>query len=361
MEADQPIDPEPPVEPPTHHARKNRFVRIGLITLAVLTAAGVLAGVVMYATGTEKPTRFPIAEGSKKAGADEEDPGDQGVISTAKPSASPLPSPSGPAVKPDGLGYWPSQATTGVPPGTKLRPSGDISVTKSGTVIEGVEVTGCIEIKTSNVTIRKSKINAKGCGVKTDLEGTYKNILIEDVEIDGLNDLKVIILGWTGFTCRRCYLHGAFSGAHPRSNTVIEDSYINTVIEGGSSEGRHLSGIGFHGGSGMVLRHNRVECSVSGCSAALSLYGNFEQVANVLVEDNYFSGGGYCVYAGSLKSKPFPLAMNTKFFRNAFAKTGTGEFPKCGRFGPVVSYEAGNGNEWKDNYWFDEKKTPIVL
>ncbi|MGY0232307.1 right-handed parallel beta-helix repeat-containing protein [Longispora urticae] len=356
---DQPIDPETPEIP--HHARKNRLVRIGLIALAVVTAVGVMAGVVVYATGTEKPVSFPITEGSTTPGPDTEDPGDTGAMATASPSPSAKASPSGPAVKPDGLGYWPSEANTGVPKGTKLRASGDITVTKSGTVIEGVEVVGCIVIKTSNVTIRKSRIKAKGCGVKTDLEGTYKNILIEDVEIDGQGDLKVIILGWTGFTCRRCYLHNAFSGAHPRSNTVIEDSYINTVIEGGSSEGRHLSGIGFHGGSGMVLRHNRVECSVSGCSAALSLYGNFEQVANVTVEDNYFSGGGYCVYAGSLKSKPFPLALNTKFFRNAFARTGTGEFPKCGRFGPVVSYEHGNGNEWKDNYWFDAKKTPIVL
>ncbi|WP_018352912.1 right-handed parallel beta-helix repeat-containing protein [Longispora albida] len=283
----------------------------------------------------------------------------KGSVGT-KPSTSPKP--SGTAKPPaSALDYWPSEANTGVPKGTALKPSGSITVTKSGTVIEGLEVTGCITIKTSNVTIRKTKINAVGCGVKTDLEGTYKNVLVEDVEIDGKGDLKLWLIGWTGFTCRRCYLHGGFSGAHPRSNTVIEDSYIITTSPGGSSEGRHLSGIGFHGGKGMVIRHNRVECPVDGCSAALSLYGNFELVEDVLVEDNYFHGGSYCTYAGSVQSKPFPYAKNVRYLNNAFSKMGVEPFPKCGRHGPVTSYEHGNGNEWTGNYWFDEKKTPITI
>lgn len=270
--------------------------------------------------------------------------------------------PSTPTKPPADLSYWPGPDNTGVPKGITLQPyTGPTTITTPGTVIEGKLIEQCISIKASNVTIKKSKLVAscRTGNISTGLDGKYNNILIEDVEIDGKNDLYNYLIGHTGFTCNRCNLHGGFSGAHPRSGSAITNSYIHDPATGGSSAGRHVSGIGFHGGDGLVIRHNRVECEGDGCSAALSLYGNFEQVANVLVEDNYFSGGGYCTYGGSLSSKPYPVGKNIRYIKNAFAKTGVGSFPKCGRFGPVAGFEPGNGNKWVGNYSFDAARTPV--
>lgn len=256
------------------------------------------------------------------------------------------------------LSRWPNASNTGVPRGVKLRRSGSLVIRRPGTVIDAYDIHGCVKILASNVRITRTRIRGicpTGL-VNTGYDSKYTNIVLSRVELDGMGDLRTFLIGHTGWTIRRGNLHGGFSQAHPRSNTKLIDSYIHHPASG---QGRHVSGVGFHGGTNFVMRHNRVECLADGCSAALSLYGNFEQVRNVLIEDNYFSGGAYCTYAGSLPKKPFPLAKNTRYLRNAFARTGRGPFPKCGRHGPVASFDPRNGNRWAGNYYLDGHHTPV--
>ena len=117
------------------------------------------------------------------------------------------------------------------------------------------------------------------------------------------------------------------------------------------ADGSHNEAILSNGGSGFLVRGNRLDSNLEdGTSSALSFYGDFEQVRDALVERNLFNGGGFCVYAGSVDGKPYPVAANTRFVDNHFGRDLTDQ---CGWYGPVTAYRAGNGNAWSGNVWHD--------
>ena len=59
------------------------------------------------------------------------------------------------------MGYWPDGTNTGVPDGVILDVrTGDIHVTKAGTVLSGLDIRGTVHIEADNVTIQNSKITS---------------------------------------------------------------------------------------------------------------------------------------------------------------------------------------------------------
>ena len=97
----------------------------------------------------------------------------------------------------------------------------------------------------------------------------------------------------------------------------------------------------------MVVRHNTLHCTPTlndtggGCTADLSLFGDFEPIRDVLVEDNLLkanaSSVSYCAYGGHAPGKPFPDATGVVFTGNVFER-GTNDM--CGVYGPVTSFDA---------------------
>ena len=63
----------------------------------------------------------------------------------------------------------PAYNSVGVPSGTTLTPSGSITVTTAGAVIDGKDVTGDITVSANNVTIKNTRVtkNSGGCGAST--------------------------------------------------------------------------------------------------------------------------------------------------------------------------------------------------
>src|SRR5262245_6930841 len=78
---------------------------------------------------------------------------------------------------------FPDATTTGVPSGVVLTPSGSIVVTKAGTVLSGLDITGSIDVEAPNVTIQN-------CRITTD---DWQGIDAENV---------------TGLTVKNCELNG---------------------------------------------------------------------------------------------------------------------------------------------------------
>jgi Right handed beta helix region len=246
-----------------------------------------------------------------------------------------------------------------VPPGVRLRRSGSLTITKAGAVVDRMDVHGCITVLASDVTIRRTRVRGGPCGADHGIDigygkDTYHGILIEDVEVDG-QDLQArgAGIGNSGFTCRRCDIHGHARGIQTGSDVVVEDSYVHDLYGTQNSETAPFQ---TNGGSHLVLRHNTLEQNdLPTASTALALMGEFAPVADVLVEDNLFNGGGYCVYGGSTSTStaPYPHASRVRFLHNAF---GHKLYRKCGSFGPVAFYESGRGNRWAGNYWAGTKK-----
>lgn len=287
-------------------------------------------------TTTPSPTSKPTAPPTKQSTA----PPTKEPTST--PTKEPTSSPTGGTTS----SGWPNASNTGVPAGTKLTPSKSISVTKDGTVISGLDVSGDITVRANNVTIEKTKVT----GGHIDLGWDQHGIMITDVEVDGLGkapaDQRVPAIGSNGYTCIRCNVHGSNSGFDVRNDVTIKDSWAHDI---GPASGVHKTAVGSNGADHVVIQHNVLSCEVSGCSAAIAFYGDFTPVNDVVVDGNLFNtAGSYCSYEGTLSGKAYPNATNIKWTNNHY---GTQFHPTCGIYGPADGWGSQGGNVWSGNVW----------
>lgn len=222
-------------------------------------------------------------------------------------------------------------------------------VTEPGVTLDGCRFVGGLEIGAAGVTITRSRVEGL-----VQPRGDLQDLQLIDVEIDGTGHVdpargdSQLAIGSENYTCIRCHIHDTGRGANLGRNVQIEDSYLHGFPY---MDGKHMTAIGSNGGSNFTIRHNRLECDVSGCSAALSLYGDFAPVSEVLVEHNLFNTtGSYCTYAGSVDGKPYPNGTNVRYLDNRFGKKFS---DTCGQYGPVTSWSGGNGNQWQGNSWQD--------
>jgi hypothetical protein len=360
--------PQDPARPPSARGSRRRRAGWHVPALAGVVVVFVLAGVGLAYLSRQGRTEDPVDVGAAAATstAGPTAPASATPSATPTPSASPSPSPSPKTSKKAGGGTqegtrtyasWPNESTTGVPAGVSLtKKSGTLKITKAGTVVDRIDLTGCISVAASNVTIKRSRIRGS-CAEGTigpHYNANYKNLLIEDVEIDGLKESTSYSgVGGGNFTCRRCKIHGTGSGIRAGSNSVVEDSYLYGNHVGGES---HNTAMSIHGGSNITIRHNYLRCDGGwNCSSSLSLYSPDGPIDHVLVEANLFSGGGYCVYGGVYKRDGGIIAATyVRFLNNGFL---TNQWPKCGDLGPVAGWEApATGNVWSGNYWYPDKK-----
>jgi hypothetical protein len=251
---------------------------------------------------------------------------------------------------------WPGPDDTGVPKGTKLtRMEGaQTALATPGEVVDGKDVTGCLTITASNITLRRFRVS--GCSREPVISVGYglSGIRIEDCEIDGGNlNPNASAVGYDGYSIRRCDIHGTGSGLHMTNNVVIEDNWVHDLHEG---EDSHNDAVLTNGGAHLVVRHNTLE-NAHTQTAVVALYGDLDAVVDVVVENNLLDGGGYAVYGGSVPGKRFSAqAAGVRFTGNHFGQTF---FPKGGKFGPVSGFDPGRpGNAWTGNVWH-EGGTPV--
>jgi hypothetical protein len=333
--------------------RSTALVAAGAV-LTVLVGAGLIWGLTHTGTNPAALTEPPGTTGAATTSA--------APTATAKPIATHTATPKA-TVKPTptrrSRNGFPDASTTGVPPGTRLRDVGELTIRKAGTTISGVRAR-CIVITASNVTVRKSLVRGGSCGSARQVETSEKvrNVLLEDVEIDGAKvHAEGAGLGGSGFTCRRCDIHGMARGVQPGDYAVIEDSYIHDLYGTSISENADFQS---NGGSHYVIRGNQFDMNrVPTGGGVLSLYGEYAPINDVLVENNLFNGGGsYSVWGADQRDSndknPAYSARNTRFFNNAF---GRRYYSKCAQYGPVAAFNTrATGNKWSGNYWLDTRK-----
>jgi len=270
---------------------------------------------------------------------------------TASPPSAASPPPLG------ALTAWPAADNTGVPAGTVLKPVGALELTVPGAVVDGLDVSGCLSVRASNVTIRRSRIRGSSfCGSNlVSIAPAASGVLLEQVEIDGegSNPFYAAVSGGGGYTCRRCNVHGAGQGfaVWGTQPVVIEDSFVHDlyVRDDLGSHNEDVITNGFT--AGLVLRHDRLD-NQDGQTAAISLFPDVAPVQRVTVTQNLLSGGGYTIYGGSTCPKPHcaetrDITVSGNHFSRKF-------FPKGGYYGPVADFDArAPGNVWSANVWDD--------
>jgi hypothetical protein len=264
---------------------------------------------------------------------------------TPAPSAAPAPAPSpAPTTAPTG---WPNASNTGVPAGTTLTKSGALNITTPGTVVNGADISGGVQIRAANVTIKNSKVTGR-----IEVFKGSTNALIQRVEIVGPGtsspDSDRPGIASYDYTCDGCNIHGWGKGAYIDQNVVIKNSWIHDLPVYGDpgNGGSHNEPILAIGSKNFTITGNRLDAGTQGnFSAALAIYSQGSQTQNGLVQGNLLNGGGYCLYAGSDTDIK---ASNVRIIGNTF---GTELRPKCGGYGAATAYYNGNGNQWSGNVW----------
>jgi len=203
--------------------------------------------------------------------------------------------------------------------------SGTYTATTQGETIENLRITGGVVIQADNVTVRNCHIT--GGLYKFRATNGNTGILVEDCTIDGEGDDQTTVRG-ANFIMRRCDISGDEDGVHPLGNVTIEDCYIHDLTYTALS---HNDGMQFRDGEDVVIRHNTIQCGYQNQTSALLLQAETGPIDNVLIEDNFLSGGSYILY---LRNREYNVT-NVTVRGNVF------EYDSWG-FGPL-SVDSGTG------------------
>jgi hypothetical protein len=228
----------------------------------------------------------------------------------------------------------------------------DCRITQAGTVINARAVTCDLIVLAPNVRIVNSQTR------RIEVGPAPASVDIETSTVDAGNWVGAAV-GPRAFAIRRSEVRGGQHGAQCETDCLVEDSWLHGQSLP-ANEARHLNAFISNGGKGMTIRRNVLSCDPpvnpvdGGCTADLSLFGDFGPISDVTVEENLFRAtpGGYCGSFGLNPAKPFGRAsQGIRVVQNVFER---GPSTKCGVFGAVTSFdESAVGNSWHQNRWSD--------
>jgi peptidoglycan DL-endopeptidase CwlO len=178
---------------------------------------------------------------------------------------------------------------------SSLTPSGPITVTTGGAVVEGKNITGSITIQASNVTIRND------CVTSSDIYPVHlasgSNLTVEDTTITG-----------TGGGCSRAVepaggstmmdglnVSGCEDGVQMYDNDTLQNSYIHDLA---FTSGSHNDGVQQNGGSNDVVRHNTI-FNPHNQTSCVNFTTDFGGISNITITGNLLNGGNFAIYSRS--------------------------------------------------------------
>jgi hypothetical protein len=186
---------------------------------------------------------------------------------------------------------FPDASNTGVPAGITLSPSGGMTISTAGTVVDARDISGPVVVNAPNVTIRNSRIRATSYWA---IDNNSTGLLIQDSEIDGLR-LSNTCIGSSNLIVRRVNIHGCENGFNVNpGNMTVEDSYIHDLTTG---NGAHTDGAQFgRGAHDITFRHNTIDPVSPGGGTATSCIIMWDDVdpqnTRVWIENNRLLGAG---------------------------------------------------------------------
>lgn len=241
--------------------------------------------------------RFAVQAASSGASEPEPEPERE-----AEPEPEPEPATT-PATR------FPDAASTGVQDGVTLQPVGSLTVTEDGTVLEGLDVSGRIEVLADDVVIRNVRVSGSNAHL---IRNRGRNLLIEHVTLRGQQPCSAGI-AFNHYTARHVDVSGCADGLKANNDVVIERSYIHGLRKWA---GTHNDGIQGTGGSNIVIRDNRIEGPWRQSTSAIKLDSHNRHLDDVLVQGNLISGGGFSVYLEAKGAMRAPT--NARIVDNVF-------------------------------------------
>lgn len=287
------------------------------------------------------------------------------TTATAGPAAG---SPTSPAARnrtvpgsgatPDG---WPTAGNTGWRHTgvTLTRYTGPVKIT-APTVIDGKDITGCLVIQSSNVTIKRSRITGPGCNWLIEIGADTRNVVLEDVEImsasrDRYSDRAIVLRGSGTATSRnivrRAHIHDVARGILYDSGgryVLVENSLIEVAS---SNPDDHISAMTIYGVHEAIIRKNTLDVTPSSATSGIVVvYPDWGDATNVTFEENLLNGrGDWCTQIGT------HLGSGQYFrFRDNLFGTKYGDDPCTGGEGDGSNsfFFCDPRVEWTNNRWW---------
>jgi hypothetical protein len=229
------------------------------------------------------------------------------------------------------LPAYPSASCTGVPAGTNLRVhNGDLNVDQANTVIEELDIRGCVTINAPGAIIRKSKITCPGGGVGSRASFySGPGVLLEDVEISCGGVLGSSAVADYNFTVRRADIHSCENGFDIDGAVTIEHSYIHDLLRYDPATDPHVDGAQITPvGHDITIRHNTIQVG-NGSAAVTSSRVTDGVVRNVLVSDNLMAGGSYTLYCPEDGPGNNYRVINNRFSTAKYGDAPYGAWTDC--------------------------------
>jgi hypothetical protein len=174
-------------------------------------------------------------------------------------------------------------------------PSGSITVTSDGAVVEGKNISGSVTVQASDVTIRNDCVTSSDIYPVHFVSGS--NLTVEDTTITGAGhgcDRAVEPAG-NGAVMDRLNVSGCEDGIQMYDHDVLENSYIHDLAFTSSS---HDDGVQQNGGSNDVVRHNTI-FNPHNQTSCVNFTTDFGGINNLTITGNLLNGGNYTVYSRS--------------------------------------------------------------
>lgn len=196
----------------------------------------------------------------------------------------------------------PAAGNVGVPVGTTLTPSGSITVNTPGTVIDGLDVTGKIQINANNVTIKNTRVTQTGVSGQTGVQAIgiaagVTGVSIQDVECRNSGvaiEACFATSAGASWTLTRVYFHGCADCVETYGSGTVTDSYIITDL---MQPGDHVEPIYVSGTGGLVsVKHSTLFNPQ--VQTAVLFVDSYTGQAHGSISDSLIAGGGWTTYSG---------------------------------------------------------------
>lgn len=218
----------------------------------------------------------------------------------------------------------PGASNTGVPDGTNLRiHRGNIVITQAGTVIDGLDIYGSVDVRARNVTIRNSIIRGDSTGMQDFLVRSASNTASLTISDSTLAASKTSyrvngLRGWN-ITADRLDISRVIDPAHfwGSGNVRLRDSWLHDNLHYTNDPGwnggpSHDDSIQIQSGSGYWITGNRIE---GAHNAGIMITQDAGRTANVMIRDNFLDGGGCTI---NLHDKGKGAFQNIDIVSNVF-------------------------------------------
>lgn len=255
---------------------------------------------------------------------------------TTTPTPTPDPTPTPTVTVTGSPTGFPDATNTGVPAGTSLTPvSGNLVVSTAGTIVDGKNVSGCIEVNAISVVIRNTQAqcitmpsNSPAHSLSVNAPATqWLNVSDSTITCPSSAGDGGTALGDNDIVAARLNISGCANGFDIDQGLSLTDSYIHDLFQSVSA---HTDGIQSYNASNLTIVHNTIYGDTKGacgtpwgfsnnCGGTSAInFNNYGSARNGdhddLIQNNLLAGGAFTVYC------PMGSTTNVKVIGNHFSK-----------------------------------------